>query len=146
MKPATPMTRLARLLSVKMKRAVLPNGPRLSCGALVKDSSLIYARRQLQALVRQHLPTTITWNSTLHRENGETRTAHLPLPTGHGALGGREIGCRASAPTHARRQRLLSPDPAGQARRAQDGSGRYRRTERYPLTIYILARASPDRS
>ena len=31
-KPQAPMTRLARLLSVKMKRAVLPNGSRLSCG------------------------------------------------------------------------------------------------------------------
>jgi hypothetical protein len=33
-----------------------PNGMRLSCGALKKESSFrrIYARRQLQALVRQH--------------------------------------------------------------------------------------------
>src|SRR5207302_2252841 len=32
----------------------LPNESRLSCGALKKDSFLIYARRQLQALVRRH--------------------------------------------------------------------------------------------
>jgi len=31
---------------------VQPNGSRLSCGALKKIHSLIYARRQLQALVR----------------------------------------------------------------------------------------------
>ncbi len=34
-----------------------PNGLRLSCGALRKIHSLIYARRQLQALVRQQLTT-----------------------------------------------------------------------------------------
>src|SRR5882762_4182731 len=34
------------------------NGSRLSCGALKKDSFLIYARRQLQALVRRR-PTSV---------------------------------------------------------------------------------------
>src|SRR5438128_327603 len=36
-----------------MATSALPNGSRLSCGALVKIHSLIYARRQLQALVRR---------------------------------------------------------------------------------------------
>ena len=35
-----------------------PNESRLSCGALKKDSFLIYARRQLQALVRRRLIRT----------------------------------------------------------------------------------------
>src|SRR5438477_2208263 len=63
---------------------VLPNGSRLSCGRRARrrkdvgrqsvptraqhsDSIKAITARQLQALVRQHLPTTITWNSTLHR-------------------------------------------------------------------------------
>src|SRR5207249_2597247 len=61
-----------------------PNGSRLSCGRRARrrkdvgrqsvptraqhsDSIKAITARQLQALVRQHLPTTITWNSTLHR-------------------------------------------------------------------------------
>src|SRR6266516_494017 len=103
-------------------------------------------KRQGRDLTECACGAPLTWHSTLHRENVETRRARLPLPTGHGARGAREIEARASAPTHARRQRLLSPDPAGQVRRAQGGTGRYRRTGRYPRTIYILARASPDRS
>jgi len=35
-----------------------PNGSRLSCGALKTIHSLIYARRQLQARVRQQLTLT----------------------------------------------------------------------------------------
>src|SRR6267378_134 len=37
--------------------AALPNGPRLSCGARGRKSghTIFYARRQLQALVRQHV-------------------------------------------------------------------------------------------
>ncbi len=38
--------------SISDEGCVRPNGSRLSCGALRKDSLLIYARHQLQALVR----------------------------------------------------------------------------------------------
>jgi len=39
-------------LTKRLHERAPPNGWRLSCGALKKDSFLIYARRQLQALVR----------------------------------------------------------------------------------------------
>src|SRR6266487_2851053 len=46
-----PMGPLRSSLCTPVKRR--PNGRRLSCGALKKDSFLNYARRQLQALVRR---------------------------------------------------------------------------------------------
>src|SRR5437870_9893918 len=55
-------------LSCLSKR--LSNGSRLSCGALKKDHSLIYARRQLQALVRR--PTFISEAILRHRHGGST--------------------------------------------------------------------------
>ena len=59
-------------------RRAQPNGSRLSCGALKKIHSLIYARRQLQAHVRQTLIELIVfvfWN----RANGVVRMFVKPL-------------------------------------------------------------------
>ena len=50
---------------------LLPNGWRLSCGALKKAHSLIYARCQLQALVRQH-PKGESPVDTIRRREGPT--------------------------------------------------------------------------
>src|SRR5258708_40165906 len=57
-------------------RVAQPNESRLSCGALKKDSFIIYARRQLQALVRLRT----TRHSSGPSLSLSRRSTHRPCP------------------------------------------------------------------
>src|SRR6266568_3364548 len=81
-----------------------PNGSRLSCGALRRIHSIIYARRQLQALVRQLQGT----ETPLRRspQCGPARTKSSPEETSarRGDAKSDRAGAEASPPARVRRR------------------------------------------
>ncbi len=88
-----------------------PNGPRLSCGARRRIHSTIYARRQLQALVRRRLPwcTRLWWRITLLRVllDEDPQTSFCGKPPEAGSHGDTDCAHHGIQDEQSRRHRRL---------------------------------------